>query len=493
MNLLVDVNMKKISVLPVLLVWITGVCWAGEPQTAQLLRTITFNGFRANEIYPEDINGDGQLELLCLQSPGMFKADLCGKPVHERSISCLTAIRSDGTFIWQDGTPNLDYLFQSHVADLMLSVDFFDNSGQRQIALLKKDTLSILDAATGAVQRQATLPADNFSIVRSVHSPQGPRLLLSNTAEAYSPYQYASPAQVYDAANLSFVAEIPAAVGAGHCPRAADINGDGYDELLVGFDAYDSNGAKLWTLSGSHRQPTTFYHVDYSAVRTAGSPLGGMIVYAAQGDVEAGTFAGQRLWHNDFGHPQCVFFGDFRAGDEAASMAVYCCYGQLGAAQQSYMNAHGIPVPPDSNDRDNIAFLNDAGEITGLIFPAKDMDNIHSNEAISLLPGGSPDGSDAIVTRDWGWPQALTMSGETAFVIPEPGGPYYLSPQGYGGSDGFGVRIADLDNDGRAEILVHDALRAWIYEPPIPVPEPSGFVLTGIAMIGHALLAWRRR
>jgi hypothetical protein len=36
------------------------------------------------------------------------------------------------------------------------------------------------------------------------------------------------------------------------------------------------------------------------------------------------------------------------------------------------------------------------------------------------------------------------------------------------GPDGHGVRIADFDNDGRAEVLIHDQTAAWIYKPPYP-------------------------
>jgi hypothetical protein len=479
---------------------ILGLCMeaAGYAQEATLLRTITFDGFRANEIYPADINGDGQMELLCLQSAGSYKSDLYDGSQYsmtdaQQSVCCLTAIKPDGTRLWQFGTPDLSSPgIYSHVADQMVACGNLSGNGQPQIALLTKSTLEILGGATGAALRSTNLGADNFSVVHTLRTQQGTRLLVSNQVEAYSPYQYGSPTCVYDPVSLSRLATVPSAVAAGHCPRGVDLNGDGNDELLAGLDAYDIDGNKLWTLSGDHRTPTTYYHLDQLAVGKLGEPRSDAIVYAASGDVEAGAFDGTRLWHNVFGHAQYVLFGGFRAEGKTASMAVYCCYGQLGAAQKKYIETSGIPAPSDLDARDNIAFLNDAGEIVGLVFPTKDIDLIHSGQGILVCPRGASNGSDAIITRDWGWPQALTMSGDTAFLIPEPEHPYGLAPTP-DWNDGYGVQVVDLNSDGRSEILIHDQLRAWIYESPYPAPEPGTLMLlvaAGLSVLGYV---WRKR
>jgi hypothetical protein len=481
--------MKPFLTMTAILVSCTGN--VGQALEARLASTIAFDGFRANEIYPTDINGDGRLELLCLQSPGMYKTDnnphWPNMPESMKSVSCLTAIDASGSVLWQHGTPYLEpALLHSHSADQMLTVGMFSNNGQKHIALLGKNTLSILDAATGNLRRSVELEADNFSMIQNVRHSQGTRLLVQNTAEAYSPYSYGQPASLYDAANLSRIAAIPDAVGSGHSPSALDLNGDGNDEILIGFDAYGANGNRLWTLSGSRRQPTSFYHVDELAVGKLGNPATDTIVYAAQGNVEAGAFDGSLLWQKDFGHPQYVVLGDFRMGNAKASMAVYCCYGQLGSAQMQYIAASGVPAPSDPDARDNIAFLNDAGEIVSLIFPGENY--CHSPEGIIRYAHGSPDGSDAIITRDWGWPEVLSMAGETCFLLPEPVHPDGLNPE-----DGYGIRIVDLNNDGRSEILVHDQLTAWIYERPYPTPEPGTLMLLAAAGLSAIGYAWRRR
>jgi hypothetical protein len=170
-----------------------------------------------------------------------------------------------------------------------------------------------------------------------------------------------------------------------------------------------------------------------------------------------------------FGHPQHVILGDFRMGHKRACIAIYCCRDLLGDAQNEYLARVGKAVP-EKGTRNNIAFLNSTGEIVSLIFPSGL--KYHSGEGILLYPQGCADGSDAIITRDWEWPEALNMAGEHlfAFVRPKETTPHGAEQPTGPGPDGYGVRIADFDQDGRADILIHDQSAAWIYRPPYPRP-----------------------
>ncbi len=42
---------------------------------AELIRTIDISGFPSNEAYPADIDGDGRMEILFLQAPGISQSD----------------------------------------------------------------------------------------------------------------------------------------------------------------------------------------------------------------------------------------------------------------------------------------------------------------------------------------------------------------------------------------------------------------------------------
>ncbi|MBN2161395.1 MAG: hypothetical protein JW713_00515, partial [Pontiellaceae bacterium] len=462
---------------------------AGNTLAVSLVRRITFDGFAANEVYPTDIDGDGRMEFLCLQSPGIYQSEVFNDtrfetPAEMRAIYCLTAITSEGKILWQFGKPCLKFPCpNSHVADQMISCRLIANREKQEIAVLNGKALLILDGPSGAVKRSTELVADNYCIVRCIHTRKGNRLLVQNTERGYVPYEYGLPALIYDAANLRLIATIPDAVGSGHSPRVLDINDDGDDELLIGFDAYDANGRRLWRVPGPHRD-----HVDQLQVGWFGSPATAMIVYAASADVEAVTLNGKLLWKRDFGHPQHVVLGDFRSGDKKSCMAIYCC--RLGSAQRAFLEKSGTSVADKGRKTANIAFVDHRGEIVNLLIPPPP--TYHSGEGILVYPQGCSDESDVVITRDWAWPQALDLAGESpfAFVRPEPAartvGERPVGP----GPDGYGVRIADCDGDGRAEVLIHDQAELWIYKPPYPkrgTPNSHGKLqpITGQGWYGY--------
>jgi hypothetical protein len=442
-----------------------------SPPEAVLVRTIAFNGFIANEVYPLDLDGDGKLELLCLQSPGIYQSEVFADtrfatPEEQRNIYCLTAIDSDGKQLWQYGKPNLQHrAAASHVADQMLWPCPTGKKGQLELAVLDKKKLLMLDPKTGTVNRSTELRADNYCIVIGVRSSKGYRLLVQNTEKGYAPYEYGLPALLYDAANMRLLRVIDNVQGSGHSPRAVDLDGDGDDELLIGYDAYDSEGELLWRLSDLGKINPVANHVDQLQAAHFGDPSKPAVIYAGSYYAIMGTSDGKLLWKKGFGHPQHVVTGNFRAGDKQACIAIYGCRDLLGEAQQAYLKSAGLRTPPKGN-RNNIAFLNAAGEIVGLLFPPSLA--YHSGEGILLYPQGCEDGSDAIITRDWPWPEAYSMSGEREFVFRRPESKESEnkdSPAGPG-PDGYGVRIADFDRDGRAEVIIHDQTAGWLYQPP---------------------------
>lgn len=462
------------------------LCRIGSAETvtdsvpnAELIRTIPFTGFVAHEVYPFDLDGDGKLELLCLQSPGIFQSEVFnGTPdetsAEQRSTHCLTAISLEGQKLWQFGEPNLKIRdAKSHVADQMVWCYRPSEQAKPEIAVLRPNELAILDAATGVVKRSKQLREDNFCIVIGVRSQKGYRLLIQNTEKPYQPYVYGYPAQIYDAATLQMIATISGGQGSGHSPRSVDLDGDGDDELLVGYDAYDCDGLPLWQLDGLGQVNPLKNHVDQLQVGHFGEPPIPGVVYAGSYFAVMGTLDGKLLWKKHFGHPQHVVAGNFRDGHRTACIAIYGCRDLLGTAQEQYLKDAGLPAPPKGK-RNNIAFLNAKGDIVGLIFPPSL--KYHSGEGILLYPQGAADGSDVVITRDWPWPEALDMAGKPSFVFPRPRPkPAASADQPTGpGPDGYGVRIADFNRDGRAEVLIHDLTTAWIYQPPYPrAGEPN--------------------
>ena len=206
---------------------------------AKLIKTICFREFRANEVYPADLNNDGQMELLFLQSPGCIQSKVykgsSGDELfdEQREHYCLTAVDRNGNIMWQFGKPYLASLnFSMHVADQMVWAENLDGDGKTEVVLIWMDKLVILDGATGKEIRSTRLKYDNYTIVRPFSSKDGTRLLIKNTEMAYSPFWYGDPTRIYDL-QLNPVSDFIKTVGSGHSPRAYDINNDGCEELLI--------------------------------------------------------------------------------------------------------------------------------------------------------------------------------------------------------------------------------------------------------------------
>lgn len=462
-------------------------------ETAELVQTLSLKGIPANEVLPADINDDGEIEYLFLQSPGIYQARLFndGAPFWDqprpgdpsstrRTAHCLTAVDGQGQVIWQHGKPPpyVDAIeCLAHVADQMVCCDDLDGDGKNEVALLGCDRLVLLEGATGKVIREAALDADDYCIIRPISTKQGKRLLVKNTERAYPPHWYGDPALIYDA-DLNLVARLPQTVGSGHSPRVLDINGDGEEELLIGYEVYAADGNRLWRLQG--QDPASYRpvddHVDQLQVGRFGDDREPRIVYAGSRMAYMATLEGKLVWERELGHPQHVLIGNFAAGGSHAQIAFF------------------------NNLLDNtIFFLRENGTTANVLNPPLywpehpgHTRKAHSGEGILIYPQGCPDGSDAIILRDWGWPRALNLAGEQPFVFPPPeegeSATSAKSPRSPAedeemrkdglspGSplvtrESYGVRIVDVDGDGRAEVLIHNLRRAWLFKPPYPKPD----------------------
>lgn len=97
-----------------------------------------------------------------------------------------------------------------------------------------------------------------------------------------------------------------------------DVDGDGRDEILPGYDLYDGDGNHLWTMEGAEyiEDSGGAGHIDHAAIGEldgdekngpeigiAGSDPGFFLVDARDGSV---------LRHHRFGHVQGVYAGNFR-------------------------------------------------------------------------------------------------------------------------------------------------------------------------------------
>jgi len=251
-----------------------------------------------------DLDGDGECDVLI------------GQVLHHAAprdsyseLSCLTAMTFDGVMLWQIGTPDPE---KNHLTnDVAFQIHDLDADGKNEVVYTMNMELIVANGATGrtkykAPTPKAKAPADSF-----------PRILgdclyfcdLRGTGrdrDIIIKDRYWHLWALDDRLNIMW----EGACKTGHYPYAYDINGDGRDELAIGYTLFDHDGKKLWSLD-----ETVEDHADGVAVvdfkEQEGSQL--RILYAAS---DAGVFytdlEGRILKHHWIGHGQNPAVADFR-------------------------------------------------------------------------------------------------------------------------------------------------------------------------------------
>lgn len=227
----------------------------------RLARHLDISAYGSELLATADLDGDGRQEFIFLQSTGMLAADIfkpgasgCYGPryttAEDQALDCLTAVDADGKILWQQGTPWRGKIpFRQHGGDGMLLVEDIDGDGRREILRIRGDRLLLLDGLTGAPIRGATLDSDGYSALLTARfTRDGTRqIIIKPCSDGLAGHPYCCPVVAYDC----FFRQVWGRrdfLQAGHVPRAFDVDGDGLDELLIGFQCINPDGAARWTL-----------------------------------------------------------------------------------------------------------------------------------------------------------------------------------------------------------------------------------------------------
>jgi len=184
---------------------------------------------------------------------------LIGQVVHHgpkdrnSELSCMTAMTFDGKKLWQIGEPDLwkDNLTN----DCAFQIYDIDRDGKNDVIYCKDFELIVADGATGKTKYKTSTP-DN----------PGPK----PTSEGNNKYDKILGDCIYicDLSGNGYPSDIVikdrythlwaynnklellwnASCNTGHYPYTYDMDGDGKDELLMGFTMFDDNGKVLWSL-----------------------------------------------------------------------------------------------------------------------------------------------------------------------------------------------------------------------------------------------------
>jgi len=179
-----------------------------------------------------DINGDGRMELVCVQPDGGIDDRYV-----PHQITCVTAFSLTGEMLWQYGSPVDEP--GGFGSDFPAQIHDINADGKLEVLIVMDKTFKILDGSNGSVKKEYPLPDemahDCIIIANLSGGPVAQDIILKN--------RYFDMWALDKDFNLLWKHH----GNIGHFPLAADINQDGYDEVMAGYDFLSHDGKVLWS------------------------------------------------------------------------------------------------------------------------------------------------------------------------------------------------------------------------------------------------------
>ena len=191
-----------------------------------------------------DLNGDGEIDVLFGQVVHHGPKD------RNSELSCLTATTLDGAVLWQIGEPDP---WKDHLTnDVAFQIHDLDGDGRAEVVYCMKMELVVADGATGETKLKVPTPETPPNTLPE-HS-KFPRILgdslffcdlrgTGRAADVVLKDRYLSVWTYNDRLEPLWHAQC----NTGHYPFAYDVDGDGKDELALGYTLFDHDGRVLWS------------------------------------------------------------------------------------------------------------------------------------------------------------------------------------------------------------------------------------------------------
>ncbi len=179
-----------------------------------------------------DVNGDGRMELVCVQADGGIDDRYV-----PHQVTCVTVFSVTGEMLWQVGQPQGEP--GGFGSDFPVQIFDIDGDGRLEVLVVMDKTFRQLDGTTGAVKREFPLPDpmahDCILIANLTGNPTARDVILKD--------------RYHDmwAMDQNFRLLWKHHGNIGHFPLVYDINGDGRDEVMAGYDMLSSEGKILWS------------------------------------------------------------------------------------------------------------------------------------------------------------------------------------------------------------------------------------------------------
>jgi hypothetical protein len=381
-----------------------------------LWKTINLRDFGAGRnIRFGHLTGDHRMYIVIAQCQRRITRDAYAR------ISCLTAIDLNGKVLWQMGEPNPEHAYLT--ADLPFQVCDVDGDGRDEIVMARDFKLMILDGATGKVKKWVYTPlldrkgypfdrvnVDSIRICDFSGKGRVSDILIKDRYQKLWAFD----------SELNFLWTYDAPVNTGHFAYTKDLNGDGREEMYVGYDLISADGKLLWSLpiKVDHTDEIVIGKIDPDRDELIGIVSGweGFMLVDLNGNI---------LVREIIGHAQRISVGNYRPDLPGLEICVSTYWGNQGIIY--LYDCHGKPLwSYESPGNGNV--------ITPINWTGDGRDLILLNGHIEL--GGLIDGSNRQVVR-----------------FPDDGHPTLCA------------EAIDLTGDSRDEIVLWDEKMMYIYTP----------------------------
>lgn len=205
-----------------------------------LTNEIDTTGFGDTGMQMGDLDSDGELEMVFFQARDCHIPRMsAGGYRHEKQVHCITAMKLDGDVMWQEGAPLGTGFWAMH--GVGAEVSDIDADGKAEVVYLTerdgRSYLRILEGDRGYFRKEVETGPNCVLQLCDIRGLGAKRDILVST--------FVNPIYIYTD-NLECLWNCHFYGGAGHQHAFSDIDGDGKDELFIGYCCVRADGMKVW-------------------------------------------------------------------------------------------------------------------------------------------------------------------------------------------------------------------------------------------------------
>jgi hypothetical protein len=271
-----------------------------------------------------DLDADGDIDVLVAQQKRHGPGD------GHSEVGCLTAVNFEGDILWQNGPPDSwNYRLTNDVA---VQVHDLDGDGKNEVVYCRDFELVVADGATGKTKHKVPTPStppDALQQQKRYPRILGDSLLFADLRgtghrrDIVLKDRYRTIWTFNDRLESLWMLRL----NTGHFPFPHDVDGDGREEVVVGYALVSPDGKELW----SNDQPLEDHADGVAIVRLKDGDEKRLLCAASdEGFFIADAASGKILKHHQIGHAQAFSVADYDPAKPGLEIATSNFWGNQG-------------------------------------------------------------------------------------------------------------------------------------------------------------------